>query len=838
MLLKRQKASLERLTFADLIPVCGYDEKTGIFALVHDDGKSKNSGYDLAASWFGVPTPAVTDQAISDIEEFFLLDYPPGTTIQIQRTATNAVDYTVQQYKDHKRTGLLYQTQNGLTNEQKNLLSKHVKNRAEFLLSGKQQPLIKNTSHRLKEEILFISIRINNSKEPGPDGYRKAKILFDRAQAQLEKIGLNPKRMEPQSYLDVVGTILRMGETENRIVYDPSQMIRDQVTHSEDYLRTEKEYVEVNGRFVRSMSAHTFPQEHHLANMLGLFGDIMGSSRQLGDPYIATLNVIIPDYVAARDKLAQQREWVRNFNRGQIGKLSAQIRYLAEQHEKMEESLGSEGVIVRAWFNFMTFSKNEKDAEDSSQNFKTLARSFGWDFRADDRLHGQAFIAAIPMAADSRLENSWIRHQTKAVSHVAHLVPLVGEWPGNCDAPTQLYITRRGCLQSINTWASSQGYNMAIVATTGSGKSVAIQDLALNNLAAGVKVNLLDKGRSFQRTVELFGGQFFDFIEPGTYNMNPFLQVQNIDEETDQLSIIFQTMADPSASLDNFQKPVLTKILREGYAEHGHACTVDWVAERCKKDGDPRIRDLGEMLGPFTSKGQHGTWFTQGQPLTFGGNNLTAIELSALDAKPTLQAVVLQMILMEMQRLMYVEDLKGSGQKTLTVIDEAADLLTLTGPAAFAERMARQARKLSGSLAVVTQLLNDFKNRIPTGQDILGNCAFKLLMQQKSQVIQELRNENWAGLSEYQTTMLETVHTASGKYSEMLFDTPNGSGVGRLVLSRADQLLYTTDPAEKVLIKRYQDAGMDVMQAIEKIIEDENRRKPSAASLADRRSAA
>jgi len=821
MLLKRQQASMERLKFGDLLTVAGYNEDTRLFALVHDDDKSKNTGVDLAAAWFGVPAAGASKQMVTDLEEMFMLEFPPGTLIQVQRLGTTNIDNTVRAYTRNKSDALALFKQNGLTQPQKKALQAQTDNRAQFLMEGKERPLIKGSDHVLKEEVVFVSIRVPFNKPPTEKQVNQVKSTANRVEGQLNKVGIRAKRMDPQAYIDAVDSILRIGNKSPRIQYDSELTIRDQVTHTEDYLRAEMHHCVVNDRYVRSLSAHTYPGTHHLYKMLDLFGDVMGSNRQIAEPYLATLNVIVPEFVAARGALEKSKAWVRNFAEGQVGKLSPQIRMLAGEHEKMERAVGHEGVVVKTWFNFMTFSKTAELAEEATQTFKTMARAFQWDLRVDMRMHHLMLIQNIPMGADPRMEGALNRYQTKGIKHAAQLVPLLGEWAGNTHDPVQLYVTRRGALTAINTWHSDEGYNGCIAATTGAGKSVMIQDIAINNLAAGVKVCLFDKGRSFKRTVELLGGQYFDFIEPGTYNLNPFRQVKNIDEETEQLSIIFQTMADPDAELTNLQRPVLTSIVREGWAAMATDCTVDWVATRCLKDEDKRIQDIGRMLEGFSQSGQHGAWFTEGVPLSFGDNMLTAIELSGLDHSPGLQSVVLQMTLMEIQRLMYLEDMKGSGKKMMAVIDEAADLLSQNGPADFGEKMARQARKYNAGLFVVTQLLSDFIKKIPTGPAILGNSAFKILLAQKDEVVQELKNENWAGLSPYDVSMLETVHTDRGKYSEALFVTPNGSGVCRLILSRADQLLYTTDPGEKARLKQLKDSGKGTMEAIAQIIEEE-----------------
>lgn len=837
-LLHQQKHALERLTFSELIPVYGYDEHTRTFGLTHEENPAADAVMDLAAAWYGVPSAGVDRQMVSDIEELLNLEYPANTLIQVQRLATTNVDATISNYLKPKQDSLRLGVDNGLTHEQKKALMTQVNARAKFLDKGKEDPLIQNTDHLLKEEIVFVTVRIKCKRQLRETEMSKYRAIFDRVQSQLEKLHIRPKRMDPQAYIDVVGSLLRMGSDNARVTYDEQQPIRDQIVHGEDVMEVHERYARVNDNYISSAYAHAYPAKHHLRAMLPLFGDVMGSTRQINDPYLATLNIIIPDHVKAYDEYNTSRGMTKNFAErgGSMSSWFPKISYKGEQFRIMDKALaGGSGVLCKVWTSFVTFSKSAEAAEDAIQNFKTMARGFRWDFRADRFVAGQVFLQSLPLCANVDLAKDLARYQTKATAHAAHLMPIVGEWAGNSHLPTQLYITRRGSLSTINTWDSDSGYNIVVVASTGSGKSVWAQDFMLQNLATGVRCAFVDKGRSAKRTIEELSGQYFDFIEPGTYNLNPFKQVRNIDEETEQISIIFQTMADPSAELTNFQRPKLTKIIREGWEKHGTDCTVDWVAERCFEDEDRRIKDIGHMLGAYCESGQHGAWFSQGTPVTFGGNMLTGIELSGLDNKPNLQAVVLQSVLMELQRLMYLEDIEGTGKKSMTMIDEAADLLQLNGPAVFAERMARQARKYSSSVMIISQLLSDLKERISTGRAILANSAFKVLLKQRQEVIQELKTENWAGLNDYEVAMLETVHTVSGRYSEALFITPNGSGVGRLVLPRFDQLLYTTDPDEKAAIARLKGQGMSTAEAIKKLAEDQEEKDEGAGKGLDQR---
>ena len=51
-----------------------------------------------------------------------------------------------------------------------------------------------------------------------------------------------------------------------------------------------------------------------------------------------------------------------------------------------------------------------------------------------------------------------------------------------------------------------------------------------------------------------------------------------------------------------------------------------------------------------------------------------------------------------------------------------------------------------------------------------------------------------------------------------------GTGIGRLIVDRFNQLLFSTDPQDKAVIQQYTDQGFGISDAIDRVIEDEQRR--------------
>ncbi|HDM08765.1 MAG TPA: hypothetical protein ENF97_01410 [Candidatus Omnitrophica bacterium] len=95
------------------------------------------------------------------------------------------------------------------------------------------------------------------------------------------------------------------------------------------------------------------------------------------------------------------------------------------------------------------------------------------------------------------------------------------------------------------------------------------------------------------------------------------------------------------------------------------------------------------------------------------------------------------------------------------------------------------------------------------------------LLRQRPESIEALKKSSRIVLNEAQFDLLRSVHTDSGNYSEIFIYTPVGFTIGRLIVDRFTQLLYTTLPEEYSKIKSYMADGLSLTDAINKIVEEE-----------------
>lgn len=239
------------------------------------------------------------------------------------------------------------------------------------------------------------------------------------------------------------------------------------------------------------------------------------------------------------------------------------------------------------------------------------------------------------------------------------------------------------------------------------------------------------------------------------------------------------------------------------------------------KTPDRRITDLGAQLYPFTSRGEYGKYFNGKNTVSFQ-NPLTVLELDELKGRPHLQQVVLVQLISQIHSAMYL----GGDYDTpkCVIVDEAWDLLTKGSVAEFMVGGFRRFRKYRGAAIILTQSVNDLY-KTPGGEAIAENAANKFLLGQTSEAIDQLQESKRLSLGEGGYDILKTLHKVDGAYSEVFCYTKNGAGIGRLIVDRFTQLMYTTQPNERKVIMDNVERGMSFEDAIIDIIDREERSK-------------
>jgi conjugal transfer ATP-binding protein TraC len=368
---------------------------------------------------------------------------------------------------------------------------------------------------------------------------------------------------------------------------------------------------------------------------------------------------------------------------------------------------------------------------------------------------------------------------------------------------------------SVSLHDSQTNKNAIISATSGSGKSFMANELLLSYMSEGAQVWVIDAGKSYKKLCDVMKGDFLQFDEASRVCLNPFALIQDYREDEDSIVSLVQNMASASNQLDDFQIAGLKKILAREWDLHHNDMNLDGIAEACKQDEDRRIKDIGEQLFPFTSAGSYGRYFNGANTIDFQ-NDFTVLELDELNGRRHLRQVVLLQLIYQIQQQVFLGE---RSRKKIILIDEAWDLLKEGQIASFMESAYRKFRKYNGCCIIATQSINDLYTN-PTGVAIAENSATKFLLGQNGEAIESIKATKRLAMSDGCYDLLKTVHTMAGVYSEIFIHSERGLGVGRLIVSEFQKILYSTTPEDVAAVQRYLDNGMSMYEAIQHVLSD------------------
>ena len=700
------------------------------------------------------------------------------------------------------------------------LMNQAVEERAEFLRNGVNKPIIRDAGVRVRDLVLIVTCMtpINNGI-PTEKEIERTVTLLRRLKQGLETTGFYAETMTAESYLGAMDTLINAGAGagwRNGVspVFDTGALLRDQVFGFDTSINVKANEVTVGDRHVRTLSVKQFPKFVWFGHAAGYIGDPKRGQRGIRSDFIIHATVHFPDPLAAKNALNTKRTWAVNQAYGPMLKFAPTLATKKHSFDVLFEALEDKDVPVRLYLGLTLIAPSKEEADRAASNAISYWAELGLMVMEDRYFVLPFFLHSLPFGADRAAMSDMFRYKTMASRHVIPMLPIFGDWKGT-GTPALQFVSRNGQLMNVSLFDSTSNFNCVIAAESGAGKSFLTNEIITSYLSMGGRCWVIDVGRSYEKLCQVYGGDFLHFGRGSTVCLNPFEIIEEWDEEADLIANLVTAMAAPTESLSDLQMAHLKRVLKATWDAMGKAMTVDHVAEALMREDDQRIRDVGEQLHPFTSAGEYGAYFNGPNTMKFS-NNFMVLELEELKGRRHLQQVVLLLLIYQIQQDMY---LGARDKHKVVIIDEAWDLLSEGDVAKFIETGYRRFRKYGGSAITITQSVTDLYDK-PSGRAIAENSANMYLLQQKSEAIEIAKKDNRLPLSQGGYDLLKTVHTVRGAYSEILFITKMGAGIGRLVVDPFHQLLYSTKAEEVEEINRRVAAGMSTAEAINSMLEE------------------
>lgn len=833
---------------ADLLPYRSFDSERKVF--INDN----SIGFILEGS----PLVGANDGVVEAISGVFTDGIPEGCSVQFLNWASPKIGDIFDHWRQPR------DLQGGIYQKIADERIKHFKEANHKSLFGLSSPytlknfrLVVAVSMPFREkneggDLVGVLKKFFTSEQENEDKIsevtKKICSFREKLKAALNTAGIQSSVAGPEELINFLDEIINFDVSpwKEKLPYDPLNPINKQIIDPENVLVRDKEHVTLYHNNpakeieVRSFSVRNFPTHWAQWQCRDLIGDYFQDLRRMEYPFLTFFSVTLPKNSEKLVSMVEAKSIrATNMARSDMAKYDPSKARKASEWKFVKDKLDSGQKILKTMYQVVVFAPKDK-IEEAEQTIKSIYKACGWVLARDQYLQLPAFLTIMPFTLSEGYFNDMEKMgktRTMVSWTVANLAPLQGEYYG-MGSPFLMLFGRRGQVFFWDPFANKGGnFNCIVVGTSGSGKSVLMQEIVTSSRGRGGIVYVIDDGRSFMHSCNAQGGEFVEFSDKAesAIVINPFSVVnpetmkKSPEYKTEVIRLITAIVSqmcegDPTRkshkNLDPIQMRLIEKAVGEIWEEHETDASITTIMEYFKDYEDPRGKDLATLVEPFTKKGVLGRFF-EGKSTVKLSNPFMVFETAELKNKKELQSIVVMFLMFMISENMYF----GSRKRQISlVIDEAWDLLHGEGSAIFIEGMARRARKYGGNLILGTQSLDDFY-KTPATKAALDNSDFSLYLRMKKDNMNTLEKsgkinfESNPGLRE----MLESTKTEQGQYSELVAVGPFGYFQARMVMDRFSILLYSSAADDVARKNKLTSEGHSVEEAIGIMIEEEKK---------------
>lgn len=800
-----------------------YDDESGLFF------NRGSVGFVLIAN----PLPGAEVTAENEIADFIANseNLPNGSSIQILMIGSSDINFLLDRWKNERKGDVYIEM---------------AKRRCDFFQDkAKTQGVVKD-SH------LLISVTV-------PDLETDILAMEQRREAlksTFANIRLYTQDVNDKMLLSVLRKVWGR-ESFSSVSVNPHASLSEQILPGDFSVYEDNDIAYLkDDEAIIALDAEGRPREW----TLGLMDLFLGNEARKGDfiktDYLLHVGIsILPNQTTARTKAFTKREAISKNIKAGLSKFFPDLVEEAEDIEGAVASLQNGDRMIHIHTNMILKGHKDK-VKLAAKSYCSMMRRNGWNFIETRYDHLAHMLAAMPMSLVEE-ENGTIKKTISglgiALADIGRgkrtvsgeskaLMPIIGEWKGDLNAPGMLLTGRRGQLKYFSQFGNelaphlggggspAENYNVCIAGIAGSGKSVLMEEMMLSTLGVGGKVFVLDYGKSFKNLCIELGGEYIEFDPSRPVSINPFSEVPTGDDQVSvearadflaTFPVTLATMAAPKFGTSDLQQTNLAMALRECWEAKGVDCQIDDIANWLLTQKDNNVaNDLGRMLFNYTKNGAYGGFFSGKAAVTLN-SDIVVIETDHLRNYPDLMAVVTQIMITHINNTMAKQK---TDKPNLLVFDEMAK--TLKSPLAlkFVEEVVRIVRKYKASVVVATQLLTDFHKLGEDAASIFEGASFKIIMKQKSDSLSKMRSipllKSYVETDE-QMRMMRSIESKKGEYGEFTLWGPDVNGeICHLRLDPFTLLLMSTNPTDKAAILEKREAGLSLTDAVNSILEE------------------
>lgn len=706
---------------------------------------------------------------------------------------------------------------------------------------------------RKEEYSVFKSIfemfrgKVKNQDEDNEmeKAYKTILDVKNKMEAALKTANLFPVLMTPDMLIENVFCLLNPNHEYRNIPYWEGNLqdMSDYMVANDNIFEVNDDYIAFDGMCGKSLSVKEYPKYWHCSMADQLIGAPFGSQSLENTVYIC-LNIInIGKEGINKTKRKSQVILSQNLNPHIFPRLNFKKIDLADASKQLE--LGEQ--LYHINLAIFPIAHDYDSLQNVSSQVKSYYQGLGFKLEEDKFINLPILLSMLPGNYDERLASDLARGRVVFQKNVVDLAPTSADWGGNTGNPEIFFFTPRGQLYAFDFFASNTNYNAFVIGTSGAGKSVLLQDFAMNYLMSGGRVNIIDIGGSYENFCGIVGGQYIDVKPSNPISLNPFTELTTkeiFNEFKEFLVDWYWMMGSPesknlSEEQSNFIKSYLSKAIEKSYDKYGIDSDVDTVLDCFSeiaviekediasngekiiiKEKDIRCSDFIQILGRYGKQGDYGAFFNGKSEIKFN-HNFVVLETGSMENSPALRDPILMILTYHISKSIYLS--KDMEQKKLIIIDEAHKFLGNHRVDGFIEQAYRRFRKHGASMIIGTQGWEDLSNESSpsrAGRVIVENSAFQIIMTQSYASREKLKQSKSHQFNDYDKAMIDSISSVKGEFSEALLIADKNKVKIRIILSTFMKKTFFTSPKVRTYINQQVAQGVPLLEAVNTVPEE------------------
>lgn len=584
---------------------------------------------------------------------------------------------------------------------------------------------------------------------------------------------------------------------------------------SEDNTRTQTK--------ITNLSIRSLPEEFALWQSADNFFNVFRASQAIRCTFLISMHARLIPQVKAKSHAQRMFLDIDKKARSTYAKYISGTQEMAREWKKIRDDLASDTIrLANVYFNLVLFSKPDEEKKDESAAISCY-RCNGIELFNTKYMQLQSFLSTLPFVMSEGMFQDLKkagRLKTLTTWNLANLLPIVADFK-MCRSGVLLSSFRNQiCFFDMYSDAlPTANYNIAVAATSGAGKSFLVQNILSHVLSINGKCFVIDLGHSYRKFCEIVGGTYLEYH---SLRLNPFSNIININEASEQIRDLFSVLASPSGALDDVQEEYLRQAIINAWDINQRNTKIDNVISALQNLNenrkDNRIEDLIVLLGRYSTTGPYPNIFNEYSAIA-PESSFVVLELGELENKPDLMKAVLFALILNIEEQMYQSP---RNQPKMVVIDEAWRLLSGDNKAAarFIEKGYRTARRHYGSFVTITQSIEDFQKSDEA--KACWNCSdIKIIMLQNSKAFDDFMLSHKDYFDPYVTNLIRQFKEAKNNgFSEFMLQTGRIQSFCRLFVDPFSRVMFSSSGKEFTAVEEYQKQGLSITESILKVAQE------------------